>query len=47
VANIPVSTADQADAAREINTLKADSVIANTIVPDWIRMRQANNACAK
>jgi hypothetical protein len=47
VANLEVSASDQADAARELNTLKEDSVIANTVVPDWIRMRQANKACAK
>jgi hypothetical protein len=47
VANLPVSAADQKDAAAEINRLPGNSVIANTIVPDWIRMRDANTACAK
>jgi phosphoribosylformylglycinamidine (FGAM) synthase PurS component len=47
VANLDVSKEDQADAGRELNTLKEDSVIANTIVPDWIRMRAANKSCIK
>jgi hypothetical protein len=47
VANLDVSKEDQADAARELNTLKEDSVIGNTIVPDWIRMRDANKRCAQ
>ena len=47
VVNIEVSKEDQKDAARELNTLREDSVIGNTIVPDWVRMRKANAACAQ
>jgi hypothetical protein len=47
VANTPVSAADLADAGRELNRLPEDSVIANTVVPDWIRMRDANKRCAQ
>jgi hypothetical protein len=46
VANAPVTKQDQARAAAEVNSMKPDSVVANVIVPDWVRMRAANTACA-
>ena len=47
VANAEITKEDQQKAAGEVKQLAPDSVIANTIVPDWIRMRNANRVCAK
>jgi uncharacterized protein YgbK (DUF1537 family) len=43
VANI--TKAQQAQAASEIEKLPADSVVANIIIPDWVRQRDDVRAC--
>ena len=43
---VPIDQATQARAAVELRSLPAGSVIATTIVPDWIRQRDEARACA-
>lgn len=42
-----MTSAEQLRAAAELRRLPAGSVIAETIVPDWIRMRDEARACAR
>jgi hypothetical protein len=41
----PIDKSVMTKAADELDKLPADSVVANIIVPDWLRMRDENRAC--
>lgn len=44
---LPVTRAQQTQAADELDALPDDSVIANVIVPDWQKMRDEARACKR
>lgn len=45
--NAQMTAADEKRASVELSQLPESSIIGNKIVPDWMRMRDENDSCAK